>query len=437
MEKGDVLNLSAQFVYEPWPGVTVANTFMILDEVLDALGIGCWFFDPTGRLLWQSSAARASRVEPRQIESIVEGISQLDWKQNRLPEIDTGSLIVRLFPIRNLVSDTQGILAYLPTPDDGLQYCKALNVGVVVFRRQRAIFANSAGLEWFGADIMEMAWDEVSGLPSWDSVMNSEATNWLVAVEAGRKVALHRQGAESVIVECLPPTTLTEGAITLAQAAEIAHEIRNPLTAVSGFIELARRNVTEEETVGWLNRAWAEVNRLERIANTMLLMSRPPMLRQQLISLGVLVDRAWSVIAPVKMMGVTLRLEPTDTVLWVDADAFEQVLINIFKNAVEAMDGQGTVMVEAGDDGHMAWVRVSDNGSGISPEAMRDLFQGNVSAKPNGAGLGLMVVKRLVLAHGGKVSLCSSDKGTVVEMTLPSDGTEKAEDGDSKASPTT
>ena len=117
----------------------------------------------------------------------------------------------------------QGILAYTLTQGNAASHYEWLNVGIVVFRRGRAVLANQAASEWFGDDIAGTAWDDVSGLPDWESVIHFEGQSWLVDLDASRKIALHRQDAESVMVECLPSPRLMEGAISLTTAAEMVY----------------------------------------------------------------------------------------------------------------------------------------------------------------------------------------------------------------------
>ncbi|MCY0886573.1 MAG: HAMP domain-containing sensor histidine kinase, partial [Firmicutes bacterium] len=134
---------------------------------------------------------------------------------------------------------------------------------------------------------------------------------------------------------------------------------------------------------------------------------------------AALAEAAWP---PAAGEGSRARLVVAgDATLWVDGDRFAQVLVNLFRNAVEALGGRpGTVRVWAEAAGTGTAVVVSDDGPGIPPEIQDRLFSAFVSTKPHGNGLGLLIVRHLVEAHGGRLSLSSAPgQGTTVRIELP------------------
>lgn len=109
---------------------------------------------------------------------------------------------------------------------------------------------------------------------------------------------------------------------------------------------------------------------------------------------------------------------------WVEVDpaVFQQILVNVLKNAVEAMEGQGTVTCSAQADADGIAVSIADTGTGFPEGAMAGIFDRNFSTKPGGSGLGLLIVRRLMMAHGGQIVLYSNADGTVVELKFPAGG---------------
>ncbi|MFN2316310.1 MAG: PAS domain-containing sensor histidine kinase, partial [Gemmatimonadales bacterium] len=208
-------------------------------------------------------------------------------------------------------------------------------------------------------------------------------------------------------------------------ASSLAHEVRNPLTAIR--IDLQRLDETlpmESPLRTNLQRALREVQRLDQTVTGALRVARSGNITMHLIDLRVPLDRALEVAKPAfeQRRG---NLRPTEIgndplTVWGDENALEQVFLNVLLNAAQALDLEGeagvTVTVNAGS----AQVDIWDTGAGIDPEHVAQVFDPFVSTKSDGTGLGLSVARQIVVAHGGSISIDSAvEAGTTVSVRLP------------------
>ncbi len=192
-------------------------------------------------------------------------------------------------------------------------------------------------------------------------------------------------------------------------AAGVAHELRNPLTAVKGLIQVNLRKATAgglpSEDLAVIEH---EIRRMERTLQTFLDFARPPQPDRRLLCPAGVVDRVFAVVkGRAKKQQVNLRLLQPDTPVGVEADQdqLQQLLLNLVLNALDAMPGGGTVEIDlrAHRDGHVE-IHVRDTGPGIAPHILPKVFETFVSSKETGMGLGLPVSKRIAEEHGGSLS---------------------------------
>jgi signal transduction histidine kinase len=105
----------------------------------------------------------------------------------------------------------------------------------------------------------------------------------------------------------------------------------------------------------------------------------------------------------------------------IDATQMQQVLVNLIKNAMQATSRGGTLSLQTGEGADGVWVSVADTGGGIPPEEITRIFEPFYTTKKKGTGLGLMIVQRIVRAHGGKIDVESRvGRGTTFRIWLPS-----------------
>ena len=229
---------------------------------------------------------------------------------------------------------------------------------------------------------------------------------------------------------------------TLAAAGQIAmglaHEIRNPLGAIRGAVQLLKRELGDERRWGeYIEVLLKEVDRVNRIIERLLDVGRPVMLRLVPLNIHQLLERVALMseeMALERSVQIVRRYDPSLPPLLVDEDRMVQVFLNLVRNALEAMPRGGRLTlttrlsldplfakVDLGQGPKsMAVVQVADEGQGI-PEATRArLFTPFFTTKDKGLGLGLALCHRIVEEHRGSIHVDSEPaKGTVVSCFLP------------------
>lgn len=202
----------------------------------------------------------------------------------------------------------------------------------------------------------------------------------------------------------------------------IVHEVRNPLATISMALEHFQGLDLGERSRQRAQLAAREAARMARLLEDVLLYSKPLTLRLEVVDLAAhLEDFLNSHQALVEARGQRFsgRLQPA-TVL-ADRDRLTQVLLNLARNACEAAPAGAEVAWEIGHgEGSEVWVRVRNGGEAIPPERLAHLTEPFYTTRPGGTGLGLGIVKRIVEAHGGHLTITSTpDDGTTVTFTLP------------------
>jgi signal transduction histidine kinase len=215
-------------------------------------------------------------------------------------------------------------------------------------------------------------------------------------------------------------------------AAGVAHEIRNPLSALELNLRLLRDEVTSLYTTGgdiegYFEIVFAETRRLNRITSNFLQLSRPePLARVRVavhhpvMQVARLVNRE----AQEKHISLVLDLTSGDPEVLGDSTKLEQVCLNILINAMQAMPTGGVIHVASAihwsDGRKFVNLAFADQGVGISPENLPRLFDPYFTTRSDGTGLGLAIADRIVTDHGGKILVESTvGVGTVMTVCLP------------------
>jgi two-component system sensor histidine kinase HydH len=207
-------------------------------------------------------------------------------------------------------------------------------------------------------------------------------------------------------------------------AAGVAHEIRNPLSSIKGFATYLAGKVQGQDREA--ARAMVqETDRLNRVVSELLEFARPGELKLQDEDLGGVVDRALRLArADVAGKGVAVEFRPGGMLppIPLDPERMTQALLNLFLNAVQAMDQGGTLRISATPDREAGIVslRIEDTGHGMPPEVLADIFNPYFTTKPSGTGLGLAIVHRIVEGHGAAIKVESAvGRGSVFTIELP------------------
>jgi signal transduction histidine kinase len=207
-------------------------------------------------------------------------------------------------------------------------------------------------------------------------------------------------------------------------AASVAHEVRNPLTAIKLLVEAGLRGpkrgpLTDDD----LEVIHGEVVRLEQTVQSFLDFARPPAPRRQGCDLREVLGQAADLVrARARHQGVTLDVRcpavpvPAD----VDRGQFSTVLVNLFLNALDAMPAGGRLDVDLRPEPNGILVRVADTGPGLPVEMAGRLFTPFASTKPTGTGLGLSICRRVVEEHGGQITADNRpEEGACFTIILP------------------
>jgi len=211
-------------------------------------------------------------------------------------------------------------------------------------------------------------------------------------------------------------------------AASVAHEVGNPLGAVTGYLSLARDESSPERAREHLGRAERELQRINRIMLDLLEYARPPRMDWTEVDLNALLrDLAHHLRAQPDFSGVALALDLADGLPAVRADYHRarQMLLNLALNAAQALAGGGTVRLESfrpETAGRAAGVRVRDDGPGLPPEVLARLFEPFTTAGKGarGTGLGLAICRRTAEAMGATLEVQTAPgEGTAFTVLFP------------------
>jgi signal transduction histidine kinase len=217
-------------------------------------------------------------------------------------------------------------------------------------------------------------------------------------------------------------------------AAGVAHEIRNPLTAIKAWLFIQRKQLqagtaeyADAEIIG------NEVNRLERIVKDVLLFARPSEPRLVEVDAAEPLRQVQLLLAPqLEKANIRLAMEGSvEARIRIDAHQMQQVLINLIQNAADSIGRNGTVtlrvrtgmkrLAERADE--VVILEVADTGKGIPAEVEKRLFDPFFTTKETGTGLGLSIAARIVAKHGGALQYQTQvEHGTTFGIVLPRTG---------------
>ncbi len=227
------------------------------------------------------------------------------------------------------------------------------------------------------------------------------------------------------LVEAQEELVRKEKLAVLGQVAgSVGHELRNPLGVMSNAVYFLQSVLTDADdtTKEYLNILKNEIASSERIVSDLLdsVRTKPP--QPEAVGVAELLVQTLHKCAVPASVEVQMDIPPALPPLRVDMQQTQQVFRNLMSNGIEAMPDGGSLEVRAAADdaGGTVTISVRDSGVGMTAEQMRRLFQPLYTTKPRGIGLGLVVVKNLTEANGGKVEVRSEPgKGTTFVVTLP------------------
>ncbi|KWU64308.1 PAS domain-containing sensor histidine kinase [Bacillus mycoides] len=204
----------------------------------------------------------------------------------------------------------------------------------------------------------------------------------------------------------------------------IAHEIKNPLTAMKGFMQLLK-SMENKNTDHYIDIVLSEVERIDSITNEFMTLAKPEALEIKTNDLNVLIKQIVMLLEPQAIMNciqITTKFTSDTSFILCEGNQLKQAFINILKNAIEAtsMGGEVLIQIEYAPDKNQVNIQFTDYGCGIEKERLPYLGEPFYSIKENGIGLGLMICYKIIEKHQGKILIESEvGKGTTVNINLP------------------
>ncbi|MBY6023414.1 MULTISPECIES: ATP-binding protein [Bacillaceae] len=203
-------------------------------------------------------------------------------------------------------------------------------------------------------------------------------------------------------------------------AAGAAHEIRNPLAVIHGFLSLMNHGLSIEDRKSFqVELLLKELERINSIVEEMLMLAKPgaPVMKAKRIDY-VLEEIISFITANNQSFMVQVQMEKA--MVWIDDKQIKQVVHNLLRNSLEAMNGAGRMEITGMVKRNQYCIYLKDSGTGIPEEVQKNIFHPFNTSKENGTGLGLTIVKTILQNHGGDIELVeTSEKGTTFMLTLP------------------
>ncbi len=207
-------------------------------------------------------------------------------------------------------------------------------------------------------------------------------------------------------------------------AARVTHEIRNPLVAIGGFA----RRILKKDQDGETNRNYVkiiveEIDRLENTLTDILSFAKPALPKCDTVDLNEDIKSILKIL-DIEITKSNIRTEehfdPALPMLWLDENQIRRVVINLIRNAIQAMPDGGTIIISTSREDQWVKVEIADTGVGISDEDISKLFDAFFTSKSTGSGLGLTVSAQIINNHGGTIEVQKREpQGTLFIIRLP------------------
>jgi PAS domain S-box-containing protein len=204
-------------------------------------------------------------------------------------------------------------------------------------------------------------------------------------------------------------------------AAGVAHEIRNPLTSLKGFLQLFHEMKMTSDDI--LQVMMDEINRIEMITNEFLSLAKPHVTKFDYYPINDImgqVVKLGEIEGGVSNIMIETQFHPCSPVIFGDANKLKQVFLNIIKNSIEAVGQKGVITISTSLKEECVSISIADNGVGIEENRLKYVGEPFYSTKEKGTGLGLMVSRKIIEEHKGEMVITSEiENGTTVEIKLP------------------
>lgn len=205
-------------------------------------------------------------------------------------------------------------------------------------------------------------------------------------------------------------------------AAGIAHEVRNPLTSVNGFLQLMKTQYPER--TDYFDIIFSEIKRIDFVLSELLVLAKPQSVQFQEVQLHALLEQVITLLktnAVLSNIDLKQPFKKQDAgAILADANQMKQLFINLIKNAIEAMPEGGSIYISTEKVMNEWKITIQDEGKGMSEEDIQKIYDPFFSTKTEGAGLGLTICAAILKDHHGRMDVVSElGKGTAFHIYLP------------------
>jgi two-component system sensor histidine kinase HydH len=204
-------------------------------------------------------------------------------------------------------------------------------------------------------------------------------------------------------------------------AAVLAHEIRSPLSAIKGFAQyISEKKENTSSTAEGIDVIITESQRLERLTEDLLVYARVSEVNAGKFSLPELVDEVEGLfITDEKSVTITKNITLKNDTMNTDRGKLKQILINVIQNALDSIEGSGTIGINMSDHTHVINISIKDSGKGMDKETVNNALRPFFTSKAKGTGLGLAIVDNLLKTLHGSLAIESEPgKGTEVILSI-------------------
>jgi two-component system sensor histidine kinase HydH len=403
--------------------ILLINDLAVRRDILDllpvpmALAVG-------DKWVWMNQAARATSIfgtSPPELRTNISEAAGEEVTPYIRSVTDMNRDDIQFEPVYSLEGDRIGHLAW-PGQVLAAWAMDQLETAVLVAQDQLVVWSNEAARRFFHLP-HEAKWKDLKGFPDWKDVLQGVSIRRI-----GEFVLRCEAVGPHVVAEYWNDSLRPNGATwPVEQVVSMVHEIRNPLAALSGYVEMVQSSASPQ-TLPYYEKMLQEIHRISRLTADLMSISRLPEIVPQWTPLDDVVDSAWMTASrgqsrfhnsKASLAMVLRKNYASDEKIWADPDRLLQVLTNLIKNSIEAADDRGG-WVEVGlrHARQAVILTVRDNGPGIPPTSLATLSLVRYTTKKSGGGLGLMIVRHIVEAHGGTLRIISKD-GTTVQLTFP------------------
>ncbi|WP_332649627.1 two-component system sensor histidine kinase NtrB [Lysinibacillus sp. 54212] len=205
-------------------------------------------------------------------------------------------------------------------------------------------------------------------------------------------------------------------------AAGVAHEIRNPMTVISGFVQMINAD-SNSPYKRYTEIIQSEIDRIDIIISEFLVLSRPQLGSFKELNMHDIVNEMvtfFKIECQNRNIELSKRAKDVYAVINGNENQIKQVFINIMKNAIEAIDRNGKISISLYTESGYVFIHLKDTGIGIPQQMLERIFEPFYTTKSKGTGLGMMITNKIIQDHGGKITIQSQENiGTEILIKIP------------------